>query len=346
MPPKRKTPQPKQKPKKKGPTSQRRPNAQSFPWEKRVDHCLRDWMLAYASPFTYAKAVCLPMPPSPPSYKLRTRIFGTLMIGTASSGFIMGAINAASDNPAAYYSATNGGGAYGGSTFSGNTGLAGINSTTNSTSPYTTAQFSSTGLRSRCVLAGCRVRYIGTELNRGGRILPIVFPNHRNIDGVQSSMILALQGYTSEKFDNKWHSIRWIPQYTHETDYEPTAIVVDDADAPNNTQIGIYIESPTVGSQFEWELVYYHEIVGTTFSLTESHASPLAATAAAAVSDMGATTARSGGVIDALRRNAPSVIDAVGAAGRAAYRLVNIGGEYDFQPESRRDFRPIADGAM
>jgi len=182
-------------------------------------------------------------------------------------------------------------------------------------------------------MAAARVKYLGTENNRGGRVLPVVFPSHKSVAGLGTSDILALQGYSSEPVDSKWHSIRWFPQVSHETDYQPTSLVWGDAAVSTSGDFGIIVES-TAATTFEFEIVFYHEIIGPSNNLSNSQASANAGVAVGALNDMGARNARTGNIVPAVEQivGAGAIGSVLGRAARGGVnairsRLVGIVGE-------------------
>lgn len=276
------------------------------------ERCLHSWLSAFKAPFARAAGVCLPVNPAPPSRKIVTYAKGTLACGTAGFGYVMNIPSVANDEPCMYYSDA---------TFPGtqctNAGV-GVNSLNNTQSSFVAANFSATALKSRLALAAVRVRYIGTELNRGGRVGAFSYSNHADVNFSGFANLGAIPGYTTMPVDRKWHTIRFNAQYPWEMSYGASSRMVDEAGATDTAfKFGILIES-SPSNQFEFEFVQYHEIAGLTHSQTPSYASAKTDGALAAINDMGRAAHKSGNWYDPIVKHAPDVLAPSIAAGKEA----------------------------
>lgn len=135
-------------------------------------------------------------------------------------------------------------------------------------------------LRGRVVSAGIRLRYDGTELNRGGRIIPIEHPVHGNLINLNADDILKMQGVQPVRpsSDGKWVTVVWSgPKHDDELAY------IDPNASAGQFCLGILLVGG-VASNFvcEWECWANYEYVGTNLSgQTISHHDPVGASLAA-----------------------------------------------------------------
>lgn len=127
----------------------------------------------------------------------------------------------------------------------------------------------------RPVSVGVRVRYIGTELNRGGRLLMGIRPNRLNDQfPLAYSEISSWPGYKDLKFDNAWHGLH--RQITQDQDFLFQAFYADEAEPGwryNEDQtmfsldtmpnINIFVISPVEKAPFEVQVYCHYEIIGT-----------------------------------------------------------------------------------
>lgn len=203
-----------------------------------------------------------------PSEKIVTMIRGTAGTGTAGFGAIQVAgdwnsndINVVWATEIAYASANVPGGTSAGSV----TGY-----------PDARFPYPNTARRQhRAVVTALRVRYIGTELNRGGRLAMLAM----NI--VPTTGVLTFATIASDPssvvfpVDRKWRTIVWNPAYPEPYSYS----------LPNNglglisvsnVRLLACFEGVAAQNAFEWEVVCYHELVSSGATLpvsapTKSH---------------------------------------------------------------------------
>lgn len=90
-----------------------------------------------------------------------------------------------------------------------------------SNSPYGYADFNSSDVRGRLVSYEIRVRYVGTELNRGGEISYLFEPHH---DGLQGQSLATMLKYNEAKRfsinsakGEGWASLLWHPAEDQDT---------------------------------------------------------------------------------------------------------------------------------
>lgn len=248
-----------------------------------LSKCSADYAKSLMEPWSDA-APCLPSGFPLPSLKRKFFARGTGGQGGAagSTGFIAFApyLGVSSNNGCVFWTD----GAYTGSVVA--TSGTGVNSGVLNSS-YTTAMFGANGLQYRLVTAGIRLRYTGTELNRGGRFIPFEHPNHGSVVGLSASNLLSMQGVQPVRpsSDGKWVTVVSSgPKEEAEMGY-----ATDWSVAPaNNTTLVIMCNggvAPVGGVAqftFEWEAWANYEITGINLSgQTESHHDPVGASLAA-----------------------------------------------------------------
>lgn len=157
-----------------------------------LSECAAKYAAAIMDPWnTYATGACVPYPPARPSFKATVFSRGVLSIGTAGVGFIALAPTLANDFAAYWYST---------GTFAGSSITATMVATTGVAPaaipnlPFTRANLTfedatyyTTAVQGRIISAAISLKYIGTELNRGGRVICYASPDHQSIDGLNAA---------------------------------------------------------------------------------------------------------------------------------------------------------------
>lgn len=216
--------------------------------------CARDYLSVLENPFS-GKVTCVPQFPSIPSRKVRYWVKGVAQTGTAGIGFVaFNPFNSWNDihadpQNAVYYTDSS----FVGTTTAYTTAVTGVQ----------LANLNSEYLRSglykyRLVAAGLRIRYAGTELNRGGRVFCLEEPDHASTNGFNLSNIGQYDTHRVFRPDQQWKSVVHHPADEDEFDYfAPTA-------AGNLHYLLIMLEAPSAGTPlaFEWEADAIFELVG------------------------------------------------------------------------------------
>lgn len=180
----------------------------------RIGKCASDFAASLANPFSGPTEACLPVTPSISSRKIRTFVRTQLGIGTQGYGFATAQPLACNDGStvggsvgtAAVYNST--------TAFTGtgipilNTTVAGV-AAVNHNGDYSSIQFSAQGAQVRLVSMGMRVRWSGTELNRGGRIILYEDPDHADWSqtGISLSQLLANEKSREFKVSEDWTTL-------------------------------------------------------------------------------------------------------------------------------------------
>jgi hypothetical protein len=148
------------------------------------------------------------------------------------------------------------------------TGLATAN--TNSVVAYTSigeiSGNSADQVNYRVVGAGVRVRYMGTELDRGGRFIGACHPDNFSYkSGVTAAELLADSGVATTAVDRKWHSVLWTPR--NPSDYEFNDGSTDEPFLPSgDVEPGVLVIAYQAGGlvavSIEFECFVQFEIIG------------------------------------------------------------------------------------
>lgn len=251
--------------------------------------CAREYAASLANPFT-GPAACVPDYPSLLTRKVRTFSKGTLSTSsTTGFGYItMHPPNGvANDVPIVNYSTS----AYTGTTALVQTPAAAGTAFGFSNSEYTAALFSSGQVdfsRFRVVSAGLRIRYIGTELNRGGQVIGIMDPDHSSImiDNTTGKTQSQIEGLTeSRRFpvDRDWKTVLYRPvddiDNSMQTSEQSLWMVASGHDQfdPGFFYMTFYVigASATTSLSYEWEAYANYEISGRNVrGKTPSHFDP------------------------------------------------------------------------
>jgi hypothetical protein len=222
--------------------------------------------------------------------KMKTTCRGTFATGTQGFGFV--SVNPWSMIHRNHDTSTNGTNAavaVSQSTYAGTTVTARLTTAVTdvayypSNSPWANTEFIlSVGGQKQFRLVGCglRIRYIGTELNRAGRV--VVYRSRDNLyptADVSLSQLLLDNFYHSSPVDRAWKEISYFPSRTEDISYGS----YDDPSLLNTTPdyriMCALIEGAGVANAFEFEVDALFEVVGgfsgnTGITTTQSHSDP------------------------------------------------------------------------
>jgi len=115
----------------------------------------------------------------------------------------------------------------------------------------------------RVVGAGLRVRFAGTELNRGGTLHCVEQPNHESLSQLNVANISQLESYFREPITREWTTLVYTPVQELEINFNQ--------DPGNNIfynqfthSIGFLFDAANVGAsqQFDFEAIVLFEVVG------------------------------------------------------------------------------------
>jgi hypothetical protein len=188
---------------------------------------------------------------------------GNLVVGTGGQGWLaLAPFCVANDlNSIAYTNSL-----YTGSTFTQTNPTTGVVFQNDPQIPYLSTQ----ALNTRVVGTGIRIRYVGTELARGGTILPTrALPQNDSIAGQNYVNTLERPDHVSRPVDRKWHGVVYSPMFSQATQFTLNNSNIDNDDLPSNMKMGIWITG-TPGNIFEFDIVRFFEAVpdgGTVSSI-------------------------------------------------------------------------------
>jgi len=169
-------------------------------------------------------------------------------------------INTTTGGAAAYYSTATyvGGGGAGIPVL--NSATAGVNAVSPN-SDYVSTSFG-VALQCRLVSMGLRVRYSGTELNRGGRVILLEDPEHASLSGTNLATLLANEKAKEHRVGENWITLCTTgPTMPQEYDYQPTATFPLTNSTPLH-YLAAYIRSAAVQQVFDVEFFWNWEIIG------------------------------------------------------------------------------------
>jgi len=271
-----------------------------------LSECASKYAVALGKPFSEgARGACIPTFPSRASEKVTAISRGTFSTGTAGIGFIALSPTTSNSSECIYYtSATYSpsivhinpddnsslGFAYG----------ADVKAGVMSQIPYEAAVFtdatSGAGptVNGRIVSYGVRVRYIGTQLDMGGRMTGFVSPAHSNLNGSSYHGIASRAEAINLAVSREWSEMAIFADTSDETEYPGHAFSIDNefevlrATYPLSNNEGltagvtgklhggiplVFIIDAKAGVQFEFEVVAHTEYIGkpTASRMTRSH---------------------------------------------------------------------------
>jgi hypothetical protein len=238
---------------------QRMRQAKLVPPTIKLGECEMNYLLALTAPFDSPPA-CIPTFPSLPSQKVVSRVRGVLALGTAGVGFIM--VRPTTVNNIQHLVYTD-------ATFTGSnsetsvltTGVLGANAVN---IPYSSGDLGEHNVNVQARLVGCgaRIRYVDTELNRGGTITSMEHPNHHDLDAFSLPNLQDYDKGTTQQVDRKWHSVTWQPISSTELQYTITTHPIRTGSGGNDAYNLIIFVTGVPGVKYEFEVVQHLEYTG------------------------------------------------------------------------------------
>jgi len=239
---------------------------------KTMSQCAMDYALALSNPWSpdLSKAPCVPDAICLPSYKFGPIVKGTFEIGNDSVGYVGICSYGMIQNDKACGLKTN-------SSFTNTVYDQNINGSSvlalYSNSPYSNADFGTGSKQYRVVGCGLKVRYVGSNFNKSGRMLFLREPNNGNIqNALTDEQINAYRETVTVKTDNKWHCVTYTPATSTDLGYiKPDLFPV----------IFQYINllcfcTGKPGEIYEFASQAWYEVVGSNLpQLTRSHVDPI-----------------------------------------------------------------------
>jgi len=238
----------------------------------RLSGCAKDYARALVNPFDGPLA-CVPSFPVVMTRKVRVWSKGSFATGTGSYGWIVSdpSWNVANTNGVFATDAT-----YAGVAATGINLVAGAGITAfQSNSDYVVAQIGTQLVQYKVVAHGLRIRYTGTELNRGGTIVAFSDPSHNSLQARTYANFQAELTSRQFPFGREWINVLYKPVVT--SDLNTTGLFPTFTPATNDPTFynGFFINSAVAGSPFEFECYTLFEFEGAPVrGQTASHADP------------------------------------------------------------------------
>lgn len=253
-----------------------------LPMNNGLSHCAADYAAALANPFTGPLA-CIPDYPVLMTRKVRSFAKGVVSTGTAGFGFVAITPQNGVANDLRFCGFTDA--AFTGTAPTMTTGnVTGINYSS-SNAEYVAATFGSGLNQYRVVSCGLRIRYVGTELDRGGQLVGYHDPQHFSImasPGVGRT-VSSLDGEVeSRRFpvDRSWKTVLYRPVDDVDNQLDPGTRFMGpvlDVDADGVWYMTFYILAASAATSltYEWEAYATYEISGRNVrGKTVSHFDP------------------------------------------------------------------------
>jgi len=225
----------------------------------RLADCSQNYLKALTNPFQELSDVCTPDQHELPSWKFPTLLRGIMTVGSQGLGYALaGAITQSHDSPSVIF--TNG--SFVTSSITTDTSTAGVVASNDDQFPYTTAQVTGNALTNcRVVASAIRMRYISSEIKRGGQFLTYrtvtTAPWH---NGATSGEIFSNQTTVPYPNNRQWVGVCHQPAVPQDYDYDAGSHQIVPATG-QNANLAIIVTGAEVGTQFEWEFIKYHELI-------------------------------------------------------------------------------------
>ena len=238
----------------------------SFPQDVgplHLSECAAEYAACLLDPCS-APPACLPRADGQPSLKTKVWARGEFSTSSvaANGGYIMFIPGLGIVGDIAGGTVWTSSGAVAAPGFPAGSGAAG-NVTANTTTPYATANFGTTGalLKKRVVSACIRIKERQTMMNQGGVALGLVHPSHMSLVSLVSNNLMAFEQTFRHQLNNEWIELKWTgPISDDECDYDAlTGIVAATVNCPC---MGILVIPATASSTFDYEVYANYELVG------------------------------------------------------------------------------------
>jgi len=235
--------------------------------------CAAAYALTLCDPFN-KHGVGVPKFPSMPSLKSWAFARGTFATGSAGLGYIicsptrMIANDAVGSgvSPITYSDAS-----YAGTTLNSVIPTAGVNGVALN-SPYVLSDIGALGASYRIVSVGLRIRYNGTELNRGGTVVGLHHPSHKPLAGLTLAQLEAHNAAKRFRPRGSWINVTYCPVYESDLDFGTNLVAGD--------YMAFAVQAPGTPITFDWEVFFNFEIVGVNIrGMTHGMADPIGSAA-------------------------------------------------------------------
>jgi len=221
----------------------------------RLSPQTEDWVKAVENPFDCIEPPFIPTYPARASRKVKTFARGT-MSTSATTGF--GALVVTPTAAAATDCGIYTNNLYTGTTIPALTGTGAIAFQANC--DYSAGSFNAnTGVSARLVAMGIRIRYSGTNLNKGGTCYALEHPNHGDLGGLNIAQLMAYESCARVPVtENKWTNLVYHFLDASDFNYLATGF----GSTVNSHAICVQAPVPTTSISFDWEYVGFWEYIG------------------------------------------------------------------------------------
>jgi hypothetical protein len=256
-----------------------------------LSDCAAAYAASMADPFEGPEDACIPDFPALMTGRFRVWAKGTFSTATGAAslgqGFIVCDPRTATvnDTPSLFVNDP--------ASITGNlistTSIAGTTVPFFSNSPYATATLGLTGIQSRVVSCGLRIRYVGTEFNRGGQIVGLHHPAHSNLLNFTIPVFDSYKESDRLPVTRDWTTLLYRPVDTNDLNFDPGFDPV-----ASQFFMGFIIQSPdptgAIVSPYEFEFFCNPELQGNIVqNKMPSHVDVVGHGAVNAVSNMSET---------------------------------------------------------
>lgn len=223
--------------------------------------CVIKYASALENPFKVIDGACIPDMHGVPSYKMRYHSKGTFSIGSAGVGYVAVNPGVQANNVTAIYHTNN--------SFTGTSIVSsgtGVQTVTFAGLPYASLDFGSgdNQTQGRLVGLGLRIRYIGTKLNEGGRVVMARHPTNKSLISQDiSGLLSSYQQLETESVSTRWRTCTYRPVSAEDYEYKAN-------NGMDHTSMCAIVKS-SADNEFEYEIVSYFEFCGQVLNPTRTH---------------------------------------------------------------------------
>jgi len=230
-----------------------------------LSDCAAMYAKAISNPFgSFDNLPCVPMSPPTPTQRWKTTTRGVFVTGTAGFGFVsIAPFVSAKDTLKLFFTS----GTFAGIVPSGpGVGVTGV---ADGQLPYTAASLG-TGIVSRLVAVGVRVRNITQLLNVGGTLNIVQLDDQQTVNNFTFANLNALPDTTvvpqALGAQGDWTVLVWRPMGLSSLDFTPD----DGVGANANPTMIVYAVAPSPGvvNSYEYEMVSFFEYQGQTAAVS------------------------------------------------------------------------------
>lgn len=250
-----------------------------------ISECTRDYALAIMDPWDVPIPPCIPDIIVLPSYKFSSQAKGKLIVGTAGCGFVMinNDLACINQNPPGLAPPCAGvvtDASYALTTMYFNTLVGGPNANSFfGDSPLSVDAVKSNsnlkGFKFRPVGCGIRMRYMGKEIDRAGRIIPYREVENGSLANIifTSNELLQNREASTVANDRIYHHVIYMPVDPRDFLYRDMVAITDGQFG--NLCLALFVEGAVAGSSFEFEAVWHWECIGRLLpAKSDSHSDP------------------------------------------------------------------------